>query len=234
MKKYNVKVKPKKTKKSSGRAYIVLTALCAAMCALVFSIVARPDKKIEELPDIDISGVTPEEIAQVSEQVEIEVPQKNPEPLPEKAEPEPKEEPKEEKTFNGEFSLPVSGEVINEYSGSKPVKSKTTGEWRVHSGIDIKASEGTSVLSPADGKILEAYDDKLTGLTVKINHGEGYISTLYNLGKISVNAGEKVEKGKKIGTVGKSALIESKEEPHIHFEIKKDGKFINPKEYIEQ
>lgn len=232
MKKYNVKVKPKKTKKSSGRAYIVLTALCAAMCALVFSVVLRPDKKIEELPEIDISEVTPEEIAQVSEPIEIEVPQKTPEPVIEKTEPEPKEEPKEEKLFCGEFSLPVQGEVINEYSGSKPVKSKTTGEWRVHSGIDIKASEGTSVLSPADGMVLEAIDDKLTGLTVKIDHGEGYISTLYNLGKISVGAGEKIEKGKKIGTVGKSALVESKEEPHVHFEIKKDGKYINPEEYI--
>lgn len=232
MKKYNVKVKPKKTKKSSGRTYIVLTALCAAMCALVFSVVLRPDKKIEELPQVDISGVTPEEIAQVSEPVEIEVPQKTPEPILEKKDPEPKEEPKEEKIFDGEFSLPVSGEIINEYSGSKPVKSKTTQEWRVHSGIDIKAAEGTSVLSPADGTVLEAIDDKLTGLTVKIDHGKGYVSTVYNLGKFSVSAGEKIEKGKKIGTVGKSALLESKEDAHVHFEIKKDGKFINPKEYI--
>lgn len=232
MKKYNVKVKPKTTKKSSGRTYIVLTALCGAMCALVFSIALRPEKKIEDLPKVDISEVTPEEIAQVSEPVEIEVVQKTPEPPHEEPEPEPKEEPKEEKVFGGEFSFPVSGEIINEYSGSKPVKSKTTQEWRIHSGIDIKAAEGTEVLAPAEGEILEAGEDKLTGLTVRIDHGEGYVSTLYNLGKISVNAGEKIEKGKKIGTVGKSALLESGEDAHVHFEIKKDGKTINPKEYI--
>ncbi len=235
MKKAYVKVKPKKVKKSSGRAYIVLLALSAAVCAFVFSFMFRPDAEVVPTPEIDISEVTPEEIAQVSEPLEIEVPKEEVPITPPEEEAEAVEtnEPvEEEETFNGKFSIPVQGEVINEYSGSKPVKSKTTGEWRVHSGIDIKAPTGTVVTAPAGGKVISAGEDKLTGMTVKIDHGDGFVSTLYNLEKISVESGAQVKKGDTIGTVGKSAVLEAADEPHVHFEIKKDGKYISPKDYM--
>lgn len=236
MKKVNVKVKPKKVKNSSGRAYIVLMALSAAVCAFVFSFVLRPDKEVVPKAEVDISEVTPEEIAQVSEPVEIEIPkEKIPTPPPEKkTEPAEKIEPvEEEKTFDGKFSIPVDGEIINEYSASKPVKSKTTGEWRVHSGIDIKAPEGTSVKAPAGGKVIFSGEDRLTGMTVKIDHGDGFVSTLYNLEKINVSNGSQVKKGDTVGTVGTSAVLEAADDPHVHFEIKKDGKTISPKDYMQ-
>ena len=233
MKKAYVKVKPKKVKKSSGRAYIVLLALSAAVCAFVFSFMFRPDTEIVPTPEIDISEVTPEEIAQVSEPLEIEVPKETvpKTPAPEKSEPVVLDE-TEKETFDGKFSIPVKGEIINEYSGSKPVKSKTTGEWRVHSGIDIKAPTGTAVAAPAGGKVISAGEDKLTGMTVKIDHGDGFVSTLYNLEKISVESGAQVKKGDTIGTVGKSAVLEAADDAHVHFEIKKDGKYISPKDYM--
>ena len=234
MKKAYVKVKPKKVKNSSGRAYIAIMALCAAVCAFVFSFVLRPDEEVVPKVEVDISEITPEEIAQVSEPVEIEVPKEKvtielPKEKPETKEPE---ESVKEEAFDGKFSIPVSGEIINEYSGSKPVKSKTTGEWRVHSGIDIKAPTGTVVTAPAGGKVISAGEDKLTGLTVKIDHGEGFISTLYNLEKISVKNGVTVKKGDAVGTVGKSAALEAADAPHVHFEIKKDGKTVSPKDYM--
>ncbi|MBQ3181569.1 MAG: M23 family metallopeptidase, partial [Clostridia bacterium] len=130
------------------------------------------------------------------------------------------------------ITMPVSGDIINEFSGTKPVKSKTLGDWRVHSGIDIKAPKGEAVCAPADGKIIEAYNSKLTGNTVSIEHDGGLVSTLYNLESIAVETGNKVKSGEKIGTVGTSAALESLEEPHVHFELKKEGKTVNPKDYI--
>ena len=235
MKKAYVKVKPKKTKKAAGIAYIVATVAGAAVCAVVFSFVLRPDTDIIEDMEIDLSEVTAEEIAQVSEPMVIEVEK---EPEPEKIEPEPTKPPEEteptakNETTQVQLIMPVSGEIINEYSASKPVKSKTMGDWRVHSGIDIKAPSGTVVAAPAKGKVIASGEDKLTGKTVSIDHGNGIVSTLYNLSQINVEAGEQVEKGETVGTVGTSAPTESADDPHVHFEVKKDGKYVNPKEYI--
>jgi len=234
MKKAYVKVKPKSVKKTIMRPYIIATVIGAALCAFAVSYIAKPDELPDNTTKIDISQVTPEEIAQVSEPVEIVVKEE-----PEVTKPEPKEitKPEEEtetavsKVEETEFAMPVKGEIINEFSGSEPVKSKTMGDWRVHSGIDIKAKSGIDVKCPADGKVTEAKDDSLTGKTVTVDHGKGYVTTVYNLGKISVKKGQQVKKGDVLGVVGISAPVEAAEDAHVHFEMKKDGKFVDPMEY---
>ena len=243
MKKAYVKVKPKSVKKSWGALYIAAAVFGAVLCAVVFSFVLKPSDDLKDDIKIDISEVTPEEIAQVSEPIEITVPKepeiKN-EPIEEVKEPktdvvEPKPEEVEQVGIFGadvRFSFPVKGEIVNDYSGSKPVKSKTTGEWRVHSGIDIKAPSGSGVCCPADGVVIVCEDNKLTGKTVSIDHGNGHVSTVYNLQSINVESGQKIKEGEIIGTVGNTAVQEMKEEPHVHFEIKKNGKFINPKDVL--
>lgn len=239
MKKAYVKVKPKSTKKSYGKAYIVAAIASALLCAVIFSSVLMPDKEIGEDIKIDITGVTPEEIAQVSEPLEIEVPVTTEiVKEPEREIEVPKEEPikaEEAGIFNNadvKLMMPVSGEIISGYSGSKPVKSKTMGDWRVHSGIDIKADAGTKVKAPSDGKVVVAGNNKLTGNTVSIDHGNGFVSTIYNLESINVQQGDSVKEGDVIGTVGNSAPLESMDEPHAHFELKKDGLYVNPQEFI--
>lgn len=243
MKKAYVKVKPKSVKKSWGALYIAAATFSAVLCAVVFSFVLKPSDDFKKDIKIDVTEVTPEEIAQVSESIEITVPKEPeiekapteevPEPKPEVVEPDSGEV--EQVGIFGEelrLLLPVKGEIINEYSGTKPVKSKTTGEWRVHSGIDIKAPSGSGVACPADGKVLACEDNKLTGKTVSIDHGNGYVSTLYNLQSINVENGQKLKEGEIVGTVGNSAAQEMKEDPHVHFEVKKNGKFINPKDIM--
>lgn len=236
MKKAYVRVKPKSVKKTLFRPYIVVTVLSAAVCAFALSFFMRGQEVPEPAPKIDISQVTPEEIAQVSEPVEIEV-RKNQEIVkeekPEVAVPE-QEKVTETVQRNDEmrFLMPIKGDIINKFSGSKPVKSKTTGDWRVHSGIDIKGKSGIDVKSPADGKVTEARDDSLTGKTVTVDHGNGYITTMYNLGTIGVKKGQQVKTGDVLGTVGISAPVEAAEEAHVHFEMKKDGKYVDPEEYV--
>lgn len=236
MKRAYVKVKPKSVKKPFKKAYIVTAAVSAVLCATMFSFLFGPDDNIENEIKIEVPDVKIDETAQVSEPIEIEIPvteeiEKVPEIEADTIDPETEE-------TGGIFSadvritMPVSGDIINEFSGTKPVKSKTMGDWRVHSGIDIKAPKGEAVCAPADGKIIEAYNSKLTGNTVSIEHDGGLVSTLYNLESIAVETGNKVKSGEKIGTVGTSAALESLEEPHVHFELKKEGKTVNPKDYI--
>lgn len=237
MKKAYVKVKPKSAKKSSGYIYIVAAVLSAVLCAVIFSFVLKPDLDMTKDVKIDLTEVTPEEIAQVSEPVEIVVPQETEvePPVPQKEVEEPdKEEAEQVAGFgkNVRFLLPVNGKIINEYSGTKPVKSKTTGDWQVHSGIDIKAPMGSDVLCPADGTVILCENNKLTGQTVAIEHGGGFVSTLYNMQDIRVDNGQKLKEGDVIGTVGNSALKESAEDPHVHFELKKNGSYVNPKDFM--
>ena len=236
MKKVYVKVKPKSVKKTSGRPYIIATVISAAVCAFAFAFFMRGDEVPPPVTKTEVIEVTPEEIAQVSEPVEIEVKK---EPEVQKEETAEVVQPKQEEaaevakqTAEPSFMMPVQGEIINEFSGTKPVKSKTMGDWRVHSGIDIKGKSGIDVKCPADGKVTEARDDSLTGKTVTVDHGKGYVTTVYNLGKISVKKGQQVKAGDVLGTVGISAPVEAAEDAHVHFEMKKDGKYVNPGEYI--
>ena len=238
MKKAYVKVKPKNVRRSFGKAYIIAAALSAVLCATVFSFLLHPDDEITKDIKIDVPDVKPEESAQVSEPIEIEIPiteEIKETPEVEVAEPETKAE--ETASFGNaemKFLMPVSGQIINDYSGTKPVKSKTMGDWRVHSGVDIQAPHGTKVCAPFDGKIIVAENNKLTGKTVSIEHSNGFVSTLYNLDTITVEIKGQVKAGEAVGTVGNSALLEAQEEPHVHFELRKDGKTVNPKDYIKE
>lgn len=126
------------------------------------------------------------------------------------------------------MSIPVEGEIITEFSNDKLLYSKTLGEWRSHNGVDIRASEGTNVRAPMDGVVKEVFEDDLWGNTITIDHGNGLVSRFCNLGTIEmVKEGLKVNKGDVISVIGKSASIEMEMEPHLHFEVIRDGKFID-------
>ena len=131
------------------------------------------------------------------------------------------------------FISPLNAKVLNKYSGNKPVKSKTMGDWRLHTGIDLAAKKGTSVSAAASGTVSKIYNDDMWGTTIEIEHENG-ITTIYSSlsSKVSVEKGQKVETGQAIGTVDTTAKIELAEESHLHFAVKKDGKYIDPESII--
>ena len=131
------------------------------------------------------------------------------------------------------FISPVSGDVLNEFSGDKPVKSKTMGDWRLHTGIDISAEKGTSVKASGEGIVSKIYTDDLWGTTIEIEHPNN-MTTIYSslADDVFVKKGQSVESGQSIGTVDNSTKIELAEDSHLHFAVKKDGKYVNPEEII--
>jgi murein DD-endopeptidase MepM/ murein hydrolase activator NlpD len=131
------------------------------------------------------------------------------------------------------FAMPVFGKVTLEYAMDKLVYSKTLEEWRSHSGVDIRADRGTAVKVVADGVVSEIKNDPRFGVTVIVEHANG-IKTLYaNLaGSDMVTPNQKVKQGEVIGSVGNTAIIESAEPPHLHFEVIKDGKPVDPGDYL--
>lgn len=131
------------------------------------------------------------------------------------------------------FGMPVEGEVIKEYAKDKLVYSDTLKEWVTHAGIDIKADKTTIVKASEEGTVKSIKNDPRYGLTVVIEHNNGF-STVYSnlLTAEFVTAGESVKKGQTIGTVGNTATFEISDESHLHFEILKDNVQIDPNMYI--
>lgn len=126
--------------------------------------------------------------------------------------------------------LPVEGKILTDFTLDKLIFSETLAEWRMHSGIDIEASEGTKVKAPLDGTIKEVIEDDLWGITIVIDHGDGLETRFSNLGtKEMVKSGIMVSRGDYISTVGKTANIEMLMEPHLHYEATKNGKIIDPR-----
>ena len=258
MKKAYVKVKSQSQSAKSilKRPYIAATIIGASICAIALSFAVKPDtgrtdngttlsapssepekaEKTEKATPVPPSEVpkkqTPAEITSPSRQ-EISVPDADKVAAAVPEETETVSVGLFGKTENVKLTKPVDSEIIKAYSGTKPVKSKTLGDWRIHSGIDMKAEKGTEVKAPADGKVVSASQDSLTGHTISIDHGNGMVSTVYNLeSSDKVTVGQEVKMGDVIGTAGSSAAIELLDDPHIHFELKVNGEFVNPEEYL--
>jgi murein DD-endopeptidase MepM/ murein hydrolase activator NlpD len=130
--------------------------------------------------------------------------------------------------------MPVKGEIINSFTDDNLVYSKTFEDYRVHNGIDISCERSQPVFSVSDGVVEDILTDSLEGITIKINHGNGFQSVYKNLSSDKmVKKGEPVSKGQVISGVGETALFEAAEESHIHFELIYNGKQVNPEIYKE-
>lgn len=127
------------------------------------------------------------------------------------------------------FVKPINGEIIKTYSEDKLLFSKTLESWKTHDGVDIKADLGESVKSVEKGIVEKVYEDSFLGMTIIIDHGQGYKSIYSNLDS-DVNVKEKqiIKKSTVIGKVGQTSIGEIKDEPHIHFMLMLNNKVIDP------
>ena len=140
---------------------------------------------------------------------------------------------KEEETKDPEFKMPVEGNILREYAKDNLVYSATLDEWITHNGLDIAAEKTTVVKASAEGRVKSIKNDPRYGLTVVIEHTNGFSSVYSNLLTAEfVEEGETVEQGQTIATVGNTATFEIADESHLHFEILKDNESVDPELYI--
>lgn len=147
---------------------------------------------------------------------------------------EEKEEVKtEEKNIELNFEKPVEGDNVRDFAVDSLIYSETLQEWTTHTGIDIKAEKTTVVKSAEAGTVKSIKNDPRYGLTIIIEHANGFQTVYSNLLTSEfVVEGEKVEKGQSLGTVGNTAAFEIADEPHLHFEIIKDNVQVDPNIYL--
>ena len=180
-------------------------------------------KEASDLPDIS-------EVAQLPVKKEAKTPERKIVPVEEKTFPASKNVITEDNT--PEFTKPVDGDVIGEFSGDVLIFSEKLSDWRTHDGVDIKAKEGSEVIASADGVVEKVYSDSM-GNSIIIDHENGFKTVYSNLADFENDpTGQNVKKGDKIGAVGKSAISDLANDEHLHFEVLKDGTPVNPTDFI--
>lgn len=131
------------------------------------------------------------------------------------------------------FGMPVEGEISKEFAKDNLIYSETLKEWITHLGIDIKAEKTSVVKASEDGTVKSIKNDPRYGLTVIMEHEDGFKTIYSNLLTAEfVSEGEEISKGQTIGTVGSTAVFEASDEPHLHFEILKKGEYVDPNIYL--
>lgn len=194
-----------------------------------------PNSDILEEASTDISKTINETIEEVknqileNEEIETNIAQESIETEEKNVEPVVVEEPVKEL----EFMYPLDGEILKEFAIDNLVFSETLQEWIVHKGIDIKAPRTTIVKASEEGTVQAIKNDPRYGLTIIIEHRDGYKTVYANLLTTEfVKEGEVVTKGQSLGTVGNSAAFEIADEPHLHFEMLRDEENVDPTLYL--
>lgn len=129
------------------------------------------------------------------------------------------------KLFRGEgFVYPLADFVLTSGYGRRldPFTRRTT----FHGGLDLAAPAGTSVAASRNGIVRFAGDAGGYGRLIVIDHGHGYKTLYGHLHQILVRPGQAVRTGEKIGLVGTSGRSTG---PHLHFELRKDGRLERPR-----
>lgn len=121
---------------------------------------------------------------------------------------------------------PLRGPVRSEYGMRQ---SPWMGKPERHDGIDIGASPGTPVESPATGVVVAANASVDYGNYVMLDHGNGVRSLYGHLQKLDVKIGERVETGEIIGRSGSSGRTTG---PHLHYELRVEGKPVDPRRFL--
>ncbi len=132
----------------------------------------------------------------------------------------------EERLSSTPTIAPVIG-VITDGFGSR--RDPFTGRRAYHHGLDLSARRGTPIVAPADGVVVFAGRKGGMGRMLRISHGFGYQTVYGHLDKILVEPGQDVHRGDEIGLVGNTGRSTG---PHLHYEVLKDGRYVNPLYFI--
>ena len=107
--------------------------------------------------------------------------------------------------------------------------SPFTGKRQFHPGVDLAGAKGTPVLAPAKGLVAFVGKNGSLGLSVEIKHDSTYKTTYGHLSKAAIKKGQSVERGDVIGYMGDTGRTTGY---HLHYEVEKDGKRVNPVDYM--
>jgi murein DD-endopeptidase MepM/ murein hydrolase activator NlpD len=124
------------------------------------------------------------------------------------------------------FALPVAGQATSGFGARfDPIQDKQI----QHPGFDLAAPVGTPVAAAAGGTVTHAGPAGTYGNLITIRHGDGFETRYAHLSAVDVHVGDPIETGQPIGKVGTTGYSTG---PHLHFEVRHDGKPVDPAPYL--
>ena len=136
--------------------------------------------------------------------------------------------PEKDTSSRTEFISPVKDVEVSQ--GKGPWQNKMNGIVRLHAGVDFAGEVGTEVYAAVDGRIKEiSLKSKLDGNYIVIEHDNGIVTTYKFIDPVEkLKEGDTVSRGQVIGTISAETGDEHEEGPHLHFEVRENGKLIDP------
>lgn len=128
---------------------------------------------------------------------------------------------------NGQFAHPCPEATVTSRFGSRT--DPIDGGADDHKGIDLAANTGTPVYAADGGTVTTAGYSPSAGNWIVVNHENGFVTKYMHLSSISINNGDEVRKGQKIGEVGSTGNSTG---PHLHFQVELNGTPVNPENYL--
>lgn len=223
-------------KKDKDKVAIVLM-LCFCVIALtsIFTVKSNLDKINENAADLHVSEETRTEESTTAPQKEEKrtLPSEQTEEVSSN---HPTVDSRDNTQETNDYIKPIQvneSKITNPYSMDSLIYSLTLDQYMTHCGIDIEAPEDSQVVAIKEGTVTAIYTDDRYGLSVELTHPGNIISIYSNLSTTEmVEIGDVLKQGDIVGGVGSTALFESLEPSHLHFEMIKDGHYLNPQEYI--
>ncbi len=131
------------------------------------------------------------------------------------------------------FVMPLAGNIVMDYSIDHAIYDATLDQYRTNDHISIGAKKGESVKASEDGTVETVKTDDERGITVVLNHGNGWQTTYSQLQEdVVVKEGDKVKKGQEIGLVAEPTKYSIALGEHVDFSIAKDGVTVDPKSTV--
>ncbi len=130
------------------------------------------------------------------------------------------------------FALPTDGASLQGFTGDELVYDRTMNDWRTHNGMDLAGEKGTPVAAPASAAVADVKMDPQWGNIVELRQGD-ILMRVCGLAQVNVKAGDEVKAGEPIGVLGEIPA-ESALEHHVHVEVIREGRYLDPEEFFGQ
>ena len=207
-----------------GKGYYIVLLVCAVTVGVSGYFLLKggeTDKPLETVQQIQNSETPKVSVAPSSEKVKDAIATQGTEST--------------EATENKKMVVvrPVEGEQIGLFAADHLAFNETTKDWRTHEGADYDAALGTPVMAAADGSVYAIYEDECFGMTVVLQHANGYTTHYSNLAEdVPVTVGQTVKAGEVLGSVGQTACAETAKQPHLHFAVFCNNVPVDPEEFL--
>lgn len=129
----------------------------------------------------------------------------------------------------GAMLAPVEGDLLRSFGFQF---SDLYGDYRLHAGIDLGAPKGTPVNAVLDGRVEAVEYSDLFRYRITLDHGDGWQTRYSHVDQVQVRKGQRVAAGETLALVGEPGLEEQLDDTHLHFELRQDGKPLDPSKYL--